>query len=251
MNLQNALLWTSVLLVWSLAWQGLEERRFFRSLPTQQPTLNTASMVLGLIFLSLAVLVPVKSELKNALMFLGAAGLLINRLQLRLQLQGPISGGSDTMTLLTLFCLSVSAGARLFWSEGPPIAEGAMAYLGLQTALSYVIAGIVKLRSSDWRRGRLLQNMVFLSSYPVPVPVQNFLRSRPSLVPVIAWSVLIFELSFALAVVSGPWLLCWMALALLFHFGNAAVLGLNRFTWAWLASYPALLFLSQLWVSAK
>jgi hypothetical protein len=33
-----------------------------------------------------------------------------------------------------------------------------------------------------------------------------------------------------------------LAIAAVFHLTNAVVFGLNRFLWAWLAAFPALLF---------
>jgi hypothetical protein len=60
-----------------------------------------------------------------------------------------------------------------------------------------------------------------------------------------SWLVIVFECAFPLVLwvrPQGAALL--LACGLAFHLCNALVLGLNRFLWAWLAGYPALLFWS-------
>lgn len=241
-----ALVMTAGLLWWSLLWQAVEERRFFKTLPlsSRSPS-NLIAMTEGLIVLAIALVLPMGAELKSAAILFGAAGLLIDRIHMRWRFRGPLSGGSDSITLLALTCATLAAGADVFGFD-PRIGEIALAYLGLQAVLSYVMAGLAKLKSSDWRSGRLLHDIAFLSPYPVPPALQNFLRDRgPSFLKLIAWTVLIFELSFAFVIFDLRWLLCWLALAFAFHFLNALVLGLNRFTWAWLAAYPAIVFLAS------
>jgi hypothetical protein len=56
---------------------------------------------------------------------------------------------------------------------------------------------------------------------------------------------MLFELVFPLALLSPQALVIGLGLAVLFHFVNACLFGLNRFFWIWLAAYPSLLWLQQ------
>ena len=55
--------------------------------------------------------------------------------------------------------------------------------------------------------------------------------------------IILFEIAFPLVLIL-PWegKLLLLSIGLLFHITNAVVLGLNRFIWAWSATYPALLY---------
>jgi hypothetical protein len=154
--------------------------------------------------------------------------------------RGAFNGGSDAMTVLILLALSAAA----IFPQSPGVQLGALAYIAVQTTLSYAIAGIAKLKEPRWRGGQALAGLA-QTSYATPAFVGERLRS-PALARLCAWSIIGFECGFGLA-----WLnpqLGWFATAMgaLFHLSNAAILGLNRFFFAWLASYPALLYVSQL-----
>jgi hypothetical protein len=186
-------------------------------------------------------------QLAGALLLLGAGQslaslvLALTSLLVCVRFRGSFNGGSDAMTLLVLLALGTAA----LFPRSQLAAHAALLYIALQAALSYLVAGAIKLRQSAWREGRALRELFALPQYAVPRAAQA-LAARPALGRVGTWSVLLFECSFPLALL-GPQLCApLLALALLFHCANAALLGLNRFLWAWAAAYPALYYVSQL-----
>jgi hypothetical protein len=115
----------------------------------------------------------------------------------------------------------------------------------VQVTLSYVIAGLVKLRQPDWRSGHALRHFVLASPYGTPGWLRALVQ-RPALAAGMAWAVIGFECLFPLAWVDPRLCLGLLACGALFHAANLWVFGLNRFFWAWLAGYPALLACCQL-----
>ena len=143
--------------------------------------------------------------------------------------RGSYNGGSDSMLLVVLAALAL---ARL----GQP--RAGMAYAAAQLTLSYVLAGLAKLRDEHWRRGTALPILVALPHYDVPPRLAALLaRARMA-----SFGMLAFELSFPLAF-AWPW--PFLAIGLAFHLTNAIAFGLNRFLWAWLAAYPAVLYITR------
>ncbi len=148
--------------------------------------------------------------------------------------QGPYNGGADKMALLALTCL-----AAAHWVPGA--AEIALAYLAMQLVLSYVVSGWVKLTNPDWRSGIALSEVFSLSVYP-QAECLRALGRRAGWMRCGSWVVITFELVFPLALIAAPLLYLALAFGAVFHIANAALFGLNRFVWAWLAAYPALIW---------
>lgn len=157
-----------------------------------------------------------------------------------LRWQGSFNGGSDNMTFLVLmilllvFCLPSHAALTTILLE----------YLAFQTSLSFFISGLVKLRNPRWRSGIALKAILESSIYPVP----HFLRQMPksdSVFRAVSNLLIIFELSFPLALFHPDLALIFIFLALGFQLLNVYVLGLNRFFWAWAAAFPSVYFFSQ------
>ena len=158
---------------------------------------------------------------------------------MRHRVAGPYKGGSDRMGLLVLYCLTLAHALP------PGLArEAAFGYLALQVVLSYFISGQVKLVNPDWRRGVALRDVFAFSAYPVSEGLRGFAR-RPRLILAMSWVVILFELAFPLSVLHPDLLIAALVVALAFHLANACLFGLNRFVWAWLASYPSLIWLQD------
>lgn len=149
--------------------------------------------------------------------------------------RGTVAGGADSMTLLILWTLSLA-----FWGHycSSAWAKLPILYLGVQVCLSYCLAGLVKLAQPSWRKGEAIE--VFLQRHALPRVRASFgeiaLRNRKFL----AWALISFELLFPLALLDRGALFVACVLGFGFHFLNFIILGLNRFLWSWLASYPAL-----------
>ena len=143
------------------------------------------------------------------------------------------------MTLLILLAVSL---ALLFPSK-PVLQKACLFLIAVQVTLSYFVAGVVKAKERDWRSGRALALLLTQTPYAVPARVQKWVEN-PRVAFAGAWLILLFELSFPLALLDIR--LCWiyLGLGLVFHLMNVWVLGLNRFFWAWLAGYPAVVYLS-------
>ena len=161
--------------------------------------------------------------------------LLIGLVQLH-RFQGPYNGGSDRMSLLILFCLSLKTIAPdQYWRE---IAIG---YLALQLVLSYFISGWVKVINREWRSGRALSDVFQFSAYPVSESLRSLAQS-PRLLFTMAWFVMIFELVFPFALFFQESLIVALIIAAMFHFSNACLFGLNRFFWIWISAYPSIIW---------
>lgn len=148
--------------------------------------------------------------------------------------RGPYNGGSDKMVLLITTCVMA---AHLF----PTMAEVALAYLAVQLVLSYAVSGWVKLRNTEWRDGTALAEVFAFSIYTNSEDLRA-LGQRPAMMRGASWGVIGFELAVPLALVSQITLCAALGVAALFHLTNALLFGLNRFVWAWIAAFPALIW---------
>jgi len=157
-----------------------------------------------------------------------------------LRFRGAFQGGSDAMTMVVL----VGVVAARLGSAHPWVAQASLGYVAAQLVLSYFVAGIAKLRDPSWRQGHALARLAQLPQYAVPAGLARVLM-LPWVGRLGAFAVLTLECAFPLALVSRATCIALLALALLFHLANVALLGLNRFLWAWLAAYPALLYWSD------
>lgn len=224
LSLADALRVTEILLAWALIQQSLEHMasrlrgdRWLFAPRLGLAVLLGASVVPGWVGLALL-----------------AHGLLILR-----RYDGPYNGGADRMTLLCLTCMTAAHLAPTQqWQEL------AFAYLAVQLVLSYVISGWVKLKNTDWRSGRALQDVFLFSAYPVSGQLR-VLSARPGLLVTASWGVILFEVLFPLTLLHPVALVAGLTIAALFHLANACLFGLNRFFWAWLAAYPSILWAQE------
>lgn len=223
MQFDTALRITEMLLGFAFVLQSLEH---FRSTPDLR--IAFALRALCSVFLLFGVFAPF------ALLALCALGLhALHRFQ------GPYNGGADRMGLLILVCLTLAT-----WLPMAQLKETFFAYLGLQLVLSYFISGRVKLMNSDWRSGQALSDVFAFSAYPVAENLR-LLSERRTLMWVMSWAVIGFEVLFPLSLISQFTLICALCLTACFHLANAVLFGLNRFFWIWLAAYPALIWLQD------
>jgi hypothetical protein len=150
--------------------------------------------------------------------------------------RGSYNGGSDAMTLVVL--LGVLAAQCGYPRLG-------LGYIAAQVVLSYFVAGLSKLRSLRWRQGSALSELVVARQYVVPAPARRLLGT-PWVSRLGGWAVMGFECAFPLSLLLGRTVALGFVLAgLCFHLAIVGTLGLNRFFWAWLAAYPALLYFSE------
>ena len=169
----------------------------------------------------------------------GAAVLFVMALLLLLRWRGAFNGGSDFMTLVGLSGLLLAhlvgaiANESLGWQAG-------FWYISLQTVSSYFVSGWVKLLRAEWRSGQAVT--LFLDTGVYGPLEQNSIFRNPQVARLCAWSFTLWEGCFPLALLDVRLALVFCGVASLFHFLVFWFFGLNRFFWAWLSSFPAVVY---------
>ena len=164
--------------------------------------------------------------------------LLLTQLAIGVRFRGTFNGGSDTMTTLLLLALWCSRLSPSTW-----VAKASLLYVAVQLTWSYVIAGIAKLRQRDWWSGAALRAFVETERYGAPSWAKRAVARVPGF-RLASWSVLAFECGFPLAWWRPEPCVLLLATGFAFHLGTWLLFGLNRFVFAWLAAYPAMIFAS-------
>ncbi|MEO8843265.1 MAG: HTTM domain-containing protein [Kofleriaceae bacterium] len=154
-------------------------------------------------------------------------------LLIAMRFRGSYNGGSDSMLVVVLLALAVARTDERFALAG-------LGYAAVQLVMSYAISGWAKVRDPQWRTGTALDVLVRLPHYGVPPRLVAMLSSRAARPA--SFAMLAFECAFPIALADVRVCVAMLAIATLFHLTNAVVFGLNRFLWAWLAAFPALLF---------
>lgn len=162
--------------------------------------------------------------------------LILLNLILTLRFKGAYNGGSDYMTMLTMLALLVS----LIDLQNHRLSFLFM-YLGVQVILSYFLAGFVKIKDNDWRTGSAIKNIVNGPNYHPPIMIK-YIFNIPYTSFLACWLIIGFELLFPLIIFIPQHLTIVICGLVTFHFLNFIIFGLNRFFFAWLASYPALIY---------
>jgi hypothetical protein len=161
---------------------------------------------------------------------------LVASLVISIRFRGSYNGGSDAMLIIVALAVALARTA-----PGLPLARAGLAYAAAQLVLSYVVSGVAKLQDPAWREGRALPILVQLAHYRVPARAAALL-SRLVIARAAAWSMLVFECGFPLALAHPTVCAVLLGLGAGFHLVNAVLFGLDRFLWTWLAAYPALIF---------
>ncbi len=164
--------------------------------------------------------------------------MLANSVWLTVRSRGPVCGGSDSM----LFQVQLGLLVICLGNVAPVAVRVGLGWIAAQSVLSYFLAAVAKLRNRSWWSGRALQNL-FASTGPYALlPAVRPWAANRSRCRWLGWGVMLLQFA-APAVLVLPVEVRWILIALLgaFHLANAFVIGLNRFVWAWFATYPALL----------
>lgn len=148
--------------------------------------------------------------------------------------------GSDQMSSIILITLALCAGIG---SSNFTLHLG-LWFIALQACLSYSAAGIAKLVSPQWRTGEAIYGIFNTGTYGMK-SVALFLQKRKGLCVLLCWSVIIIETLFPLCLVlPEPWNWGFLVWGALFHLQCAVIMGLNSFLWAFIATYPAIIYVS-------
>jgi hypothetical protein len=166
-----------------------------------------------------------------------AASLLVS-----VRFRGRENGASDAMTNLVLLALCIaSVGAVVGVGVDVDVEQLAVGFVAAQALLSYVAAGLAKLRSPSWRRGTALAAFVSVERFGVPQTLRRVL-AQPIIGAVAGFVVVAWQLASPLALTSTWAAVSFCVVGLFFHAANFVAFGLNRFVFAWAATYPAIVW---------
>jgi len=165
--------------------------------------------------------------------------LFLGTLLLLTRWRGAFNGGSDFMTIVVLTGLLIGAlgGAmgqhEIAWQAG-------LIYIAIHSASSYFLSGGVKLFNADWRSGKALPLFLDGGIYG-PLASDSLFRNRAVAI-LCSWAFILWETAIPIAFLNPVLMLLYCGIGIVFHFLVFWFFGLNRFFFAWLATYPALIF---------
>ncbi|MEV3854916.1 hypothetical protein AB0J38_11375 [Streptomyces sp. NPDC050095] len=145
--------------------------------------------------------------------------------------------GADQMSFVVQASCLV---ARLF-PGNERVTDAALRHIALQTTMAYTVSGTTKLAGATWRSGEALGHVLRTVSYG-DRQVYALAVKYPVLVTAASHTVMALQCAFPLIFLRrGRLALPGVAIMGGFHIINGRVMGLPRFVWAFLSSYPAVL----------
>jgi hypothetical protein len=164
--------------------------------------------------------------------------ILISSLLLHLRSPWGMDGSDQMLT-------QIFGALFLGFLAGSPLAfKASLWFIAGQSCLSYVTAGIAKAISKDWQGGKVVFGIFNTRTYGYE-PIARILLNQEGLTKALTWGAVAMECSFPLALLAGfPGCLVFVAWGFSFHLMNAVVMGLNSFFWAFVATYPAVIYCS-------
>ena len=166
--------------------------------------------------------------------------LFVSSVLLLFRWRGAFNGGSDFMTLVCVTGLLIAQLIGHF-THNPTLGwRAGLWYVTVYVVSSYFVSGWVKLLRTEWRNGHAMT--VFLDGGVYGPLAAHSIYRRPQLAALVSWTFTVWEGCFPLALldVRIAWFMC--CTAPVFHYLVYWYFGLNRFFWAWLATYPAVLY---------
>ena len=243
MDLSDAMLWTQRLLGAGLFVQSAElikTRSIYDKGGALEGSAVTPWLAVRIGFAGWLIVSPVEpfgwaSVIVNLL-------LLGNSIWLTVRSRGPVCGGSDSMLFQVQLGLLIASCGFL----EPVLIKLGLGWIVAQSVVSYFLAGVSKLRTAGWWNGRALKRLLRSDGpYRIFAPARKLASSRP-FCAVLGGGMVLFELVFpAVLILPSEGKLVLLTAGCAFHVANALVLGLNRFVWAWVATYPAILAMSR------
>ena len=173
-----------------------------------------------------------------------ASFLFASQVVILIRWRGAFNGGSDFMTVIALTGLVIAHWGRLF--VDPALAwQAGLGYVCIHAMTSYFISGAIKLFSAEWRRGIALPYFLDGGIHGPLAPDSAFRRRDVAIL--CSWSFILWECAVPLVLLGPVFAIAFCAVATLFHFLVFVFFGLNRFVWAWMVSYPAIIYCATLW----
>ncbi|WP_116048500.1 hypothetical protein [Amycolatopsis palatopharyngis] len=123
--------------------------------------------------------------------------------------------------------------------------EAALAFIAAQSCLSYFTSGAVKMTSPVWRSGDAITGIFRTRTYGDKLFYKMTKDSKVA-AQTLAWLVMLAEVLFPLVLIAPkPVARLILLSGMGFHIGNARFMGLNRFFWSFVATYPAVAHFSR------
>ncbi|EIE98538.1 hypothetical protein SacglDRAFT_01623 [Saccharomonospora glauca K62] len=149
--------------------------------------------------------------------------------------------GSDHLSFINF---AVSLLEKLYPNDRKA-REAALAFIAAQSCLAYFTSGVVKMTSPVWRSGDAISGVFRTRTYGDRF-FYNLVKDRKLMAQALAWGVMVAEALFPLVLVAPRPVARMILLAGMgFHLGNARFMGLNRFFWSFVATYPAVAHFSR------
>jgi hypothetical protein len=149
--------------------------------------------------------------------------------------------GSDQMSNIVLIMLFLMA-----WFPGRPlIVNACTVFIAFQALASYLTSGVAKLISPYWRSGDIILGVLSTETYGSPLAA-SVLREHKIVRRTMNYATIAFEsLIFITLLLPYPYNVYSLAVPLAFHLGCSFLMGLNVFPFAFAATFPALIYLSN------
>jgi hypothetical protein len=131
------------------------------------------------------------------------------------------------------------------------IEEYSLIFIAVQALFSYWASGMFKLISPAWRNGIAIYTIFNLKTWgnrrlSIMVERNNYWLGK-----IFSWLVILLLVLTPFSTLLSPaYCMCFLAGCAIFHLANAFIMGLNKFFWAFIATYPAIIYLCTI-VSLK
>ncbi len=165
---------------------------------------------------------------------------LVGHLAIHLRMLVGLDGADQMQTI-------VWSGVFIYCLQLGNIAENlAVVLVVSQLCLSYWVAGIAKAISPTWRSGRAVSEILRTSTYGT-LSVAKIAQHR-TISLVACWMTIGFELIGPFLIFTGPLgTIVFLCAGLIFHISIALAMGLYTFVWAFVATYPLVLYVGINW----
>lgn len=138
--------------------------------------------------------------------------------------------------------INVTLASTALFTNREQARDVAMRALALETTISYVASGLVKLISPVWLKGEAFSGIIRTTNYG-DQRLFALVSKYPVLGKLVSWATIAVEVGFPLVfVLPKPASKAYVGVMFGFHLGIGQFMGLNRFVAAFSATHPALLY---------
>jgi len=176
----------------------------------------------------------------------GLICLLIGVTSILINMRGRLGGnGADQIASNTIIVAGIALCIDSKFVQGC-----ALVFLAIQVALAYATPSWLRVFQSSWWTGEDLMLIIRSQSYGNR-HLWRFMVERRKFTIITSFIVIAFESLFPFSLfLPFPYVIIFLIFGFLFHLMNSFIMGLNTFTWAFLAGYAPCLWLSH-WINQE